>query len=263
MSDASDRGWGAGWPDCQGGTIDTSFSVSGTRFPGGVRVELCELVSRLVQETKNRGYQFGNDGDPSYGCWGYNCRSISGSNTPSNHSWGLAVDINAPSNPHTDHLVTDMPDWMPELWTEYGFRWGGTYNDRPDAMHYEYMGTPQDAARDTERARACGLGDGGTVPNPPEPPDSDAPPFPFPAGDWMGIEDPDPCNHSGYHEADRPGIRQYQQRLADRGWTITVDGLFGRQTREVTTAYQREKGLTVDGLAGERTWHSCWTDPIT
>jgi hypothetical protein len=165
VGDASDRGWGPGWPNCSTDQVDQDFAVTGTRFPNGVRHELAELVTRLVQETKNRGYQFGRDGDPSYGCWGYNCRSISGSSSPSNHSWGLAVDINAPSNPHGDTLITDMPDWMVALWEAYGFRWGGTYS-RPDAMHYEFMGTPGDAKHFTDIARDVNLGDTTTPPSP-------------------------------------------------------------------------------------------------
>jgi D-alanyl-D-alanine carboxypeptidase len=152
--------WGSGWPSCQSGQIDSGFSVSGTRFPGGMRHELCELVSMLVQECKNRGYQFGTDSDPSYGCWGYSCRCISGSDNPSNHSWGLAVDINAPSNPYTSPLVTDMPGWMPDLWNQYGFRWGGDYSGSKDAMHYEFMESVAAAADYTAKARAAGLGGG-------------------------------------------------------------------------------------------------------
>jgi hypothetical protein len=166
VGDASDRGWGPGWPTGAGDSIDTTFEAGGTRFPSGVRHELAELVERLVLECKNRGYRFGNDGDPSYGCWGYQNRPISGTNTPSNHSWGLAVDINAPSNPNKEPpIVTDMPDWMPQLWEAYGFRWGGTYT-RPDAMHYEFMGTPQQAAQFTAIARDVNLGDTTTTPTP-------------------------------------------------------------------------------------------------
>ena len=127
--------------------------MDGTEFPGGVRAELAELVELLVTETKARGYQFGTPADPSYGCWGYSCRAISGTSSPSNHSWGLAVDINAPANPYTSPLVTDMPNWMPELWNAYGFRWGGDYSGDQDAMHYEYMGSVADAAEHTARAR--------------------------------------------------------------------------------------------------------------
>ena len=240
--------------------------VSGTRFPSGVRTEVAELISRLVQETKNRGYRFGTDADPSYGCWGYNCRCISGSSSPSNHSWGLAVDINAPTNPHSDSLVTDMPSWMPDLWTAYGFRWGGTYSSRPDAMHYEFMGSPSDAQRYTELARSNGLGDGGPAPTPPPtPPSTDVPAFPFPAGHWMGVESSNAKNHSGAVDADQPGVREYQQRMLDRGWDQigAVDGIYGSKCQAATKQYQQEKGLAVDGLAGEDTWCSIWTDPIT
>jgi hypothetical protein len=80
------------------------------------------------------------------------------------------VDINAPTNPHGDTLVTDMPDWMPQLWSAYGFRWGGTYT-RPDAMHYEFMGTPTDARHFTDIARDVNLGD--TTPTPATPEDDD------------------------------------------------------------------------------------------
>jgi len=163
--------WGSGWPNCQGSKINSGFVVSGTRFPGGMRHELCDLTAMLVQECKNRGYRFGTASDPSYGCWGYSCRAISGSNNPSNHSWGLAVDINAPSNPYTSPLVTDMPSWMPDLWNEYGFRWGGDYSGSKDAMHYEFMESVSAAADYTAKARACGLGGGGTKPpDPPIPP---------------------------------------------------------------------------------------------
>jgi D-alanyl-D-alanine carboxypeptidase len=158
------QSWGSGWPNCQGSKINSGFSVSGTRFPGGMRHELVDLTTMLVQECKNHGYRFGTDSDPSYGCWGYSCRCISGSSTPSNHSWGLAVDINAPANPYTSPLVTDMPSWMPDLWNEYGFRWGGDYSGSKDAMHYEFMGSVSDAANETAKAKANGLG-GGTPDN--------------------------------------------------------------------------------------------------
>lgn len=159
--------WGPGWPNCQYNKIKTDFIVSGTRFPGGIRFEIVDLTAMLVQETKNRGYRFGTASDPSYGCWGFSCRAISGTNNPSNHSWGLAVDINAPSNPYTSPLKTDMPAWMPDLWNEYGWRWGGDYSGSKDAMHYEFMGSVTDAANQTARARSNGLG-GGTPPQPPK-----------------------------------------------------------------------------------------------
>lgn len=60
-----------------------------------------------------------------------------------------------------------------------------------------------------------------------------------------------------------PAVRAVQQRLRDRGWRITVDGIYGPKTETVVIAFQREKGLTVDGIAGPQTWRALWTAPIT
>jgi hypothetical protein len=82
-------------------------------------------------------------------------------------------------------LITDMPAWMPDLWNAYGFKWGGDYRTRPDAMHYEFIGSVADAARLTQVARDKRLGEGAApapkppVPKPPtpEPEDEEVPPI--------------------------------------------------------------------------------------
>ncbi|MCE7081570.1 peptidoglycan-binding domain-containing protein [Streptomyces sp. ST2-7A] len=58
-------------------------------------------------------------------------------------------------------------------------------------------------------------------------------------------------------------VRTWQQRMRDRGWSITVDGHYGAGSREVCLAFQREKRLTVDGIVGPATWDAAWTAPIT
>lgn len=58
-------------------------------------------------------------------------------------------------------------------------------------------------------------------------------------------------------------VRQFQQRLAERGWRISVDGIFGSQTEAIVRQFQREKGLVVDGLVGKKTWGALWTAPVT
>ncbi len=60
-----------------------------------------------------------------------------------------------------------------------------------------------------------------------------------------------------------PRVRTIQQRLKDRGWRITVDGVYGPATEAVIRAFQREKRLGVDGVVGPRTWAALWTTPIT
>lgn len=58
-------------------------------------------------------------------------------------------------------------------------------------------------------------------------------------------------------------VRAVQARLAARGWSITVDGIFGIKTEAVVKAFQAEKHLVVDGVAGPATWTALWTAPVT
>src|SRR5699024_7743107 len=92
-----------------------------------------------------------------------------------------------------------------------------------------------------------------------------APAFPFPRGHWMGVESSNPKNHSGYHAKDRPGIKQWQQRMLDRGWRGIgkADGIFGPASQRVAKQFQRQVKVARDGLVGEVTWAKSWTAPIT
>lgn len=86
--------------------------------------------------------------------WGLAVRKIRGSSQWSNHAWGLAVDINASTNPIGARLVTDMPAGMVAQIKQIKtlksgqpvFRWGGDYKVRKDAMHFEIMATPGELA---------------------------------------------------------------------------------------------------------------------
>lgn len=174
---ADARGWGPGWPNCDNAKwveLDV-LSPKGKviRVPphkvrsekgkmafeeevtitGSVRGEIRELVSLLLQVSERRGYI---NLQPGW-CWGGACRAIKRSDgtlttTPSNHSWGLALDINAPENPFggSSHTI-NRP--MADMWNDYGFRWGGDYATTKDWMHFEFMGSPEDAKALTEKAR--------------------------------------------------------------------------------------------------------------
>ncbi len=50
-----------------------------------------------------------------------------------------------------------------------------------------------------------------------------------------------------------PAVTTMQQRLVTLGYHVTIDGWFGNQTRRVVLAFQRSRGLYVDGLVGPRT----------
>ncbi|NJK69335.1 MAG: alpha/beta fold hydrolase [Microcoleus sp. SU_5_3] len=49
-------------------------------------------------------------------------------------------------------------------------------------------------------------------------------------------------------------VKQWQQRMSDRGWNIDVDGLYGPQSAQIARQFQQEKGLAVDGIVGPDTW---------
>jgi peptidoglycan hydrolase-like protein with peptidoglycan-binding domain len=50
-------------------------------------------------------------------------------------------------------------------------------------------------------------------------------------------------------------VRQLQQALKDLGHDPgAVDGQFGSKTEQAVKAFQRDRGLTVDGIVGEITW---------
>jgi len=99
---------------------------------------------------------------------------------------------------------------------------------------------------------------------------TDAPAFPLPASQWFGPESGGDNSISGWYSHGND-LRAFQQRMKDRGWAIDVDGLYGPKgaktpqgnTAAVTIAFQKEKGLTPDGLIGPATWAAAWTAPIT
>jgi hypothetical protein len=72
--------------------------------------------------------------------WGYAFRMIRGStDSLSNHSSGTAIDLNA-----TKHPLGKENTFSPEnaakciaLAKKYGCKWGGTYRNRKDDMHFE------------------------------------------------------------------------------------------------------------------------------
>ena len=51
-------------------------------------------------------------------------------------------------------------------------------------------------------------------------------------------------------------VRALQAILAAAGHSTAVDGSFGPQTEASLKAYQKAKGLTVDGICGQKTWTS-------
>jgi hypothetical protein len=69
-------------------------------------------------------------------------RLIRGSKqSPSNHSWGTAFDLNPPHNPLGQRpLPAGKRGSLAEVapcFERFGFTWGGRWTNRPDGMHFE------------------------------------------------------------------------------------------------------------------------------
>jgi len=226
--------FGAGWPNCDRGPIVTLVRHDGLRLP--VHRDLADLTAMLMDLTELAGYDIRPDWT-----WGYACRPIANTSTPSNHSWGTAVDVNAPVNPRRKRglpMVTNLPRRVIDLWKAHGFRWGGDFS-WPDPMHFEFMGTAAQARATAARLRAFL----GAAPAPPAPAGRPIVPFDYPGAVSMG--------------STGQAVRTWQLALQARGYAIAVDGRFGPGTNHVVVDWQRKHPpLRVDGKAGPATWHS-------
>ena len=68
------------------------------------------------------------------GC--FNIRKKRGAGSPSLHSWGIAIDINAAWNGFGK--TPTMSPALVECFTDAGFEWGG-YWHHPDGMHFQLV----------------------------------------------------------------------------------------------------------------------------
>lgn len=156
---ATDRGWG----DPRSATFERDnivlvkigpFPKKGKLKSGHPEVkfrvhkDIAYLLQGAVTEAITvHGYRL--DG-PQLDDWGYICRPIRGYETKyrvtrslrylSNHSWGLAVDINSINNPMAAKgkpMRSDLSPPVIECFRRWGFSWGGDYTSRRDPMHWE------------------------------------------------------------------------------------------------------------------------------
>ncbi len=51
-------------------------------------------------------------------------------------------------------------------------------------------------------------------------------------------------------------VKELQRQLNANGFSLTVDGIWGDQTEAAVRKYQKQNGLSVDGIVGEKTWGS-------
>jgi len=112
---------------------------------GGVTVSchrgIARLVERALIETAATGYVLKQIQTGAFAC-----RAQRGSTVASNHSWGLAIDLNWLENEFSYNPRFTITPAVVAIWKRYGFAWGGDWSRRKDTMHVEFLGTPADAA---------------------------------------------------------------------------------------------------------------------
>lgn len=163
MATPADRGWGN--PGRKHGDaqateygrrhITTITTSDGSKF--AVRKELEHVFLGFLNEIIARGYRIKGE---VLDDWGWFVRLIAGTDVLTNHAWGLAIDVNAMTNPQGRVLRTDMPAFVPEAAKRWGLRWGGNYTNRPDGMHFEWIGSRDEALRfvaDLKTLHAAGV----------------------------------------------------------------------------------------------------------
>lgn len=81
---------------------------------------------------------------------------------------------------------------------------------------------------------------------------------------------PPPFLHRQLSVADqgdfRIGVHMWQDRMAKRGWPITVDGYFGPQSAAIAKRFAAEKRIHLTALPGEvdkGVWDAAWTLPVS
>lgn len=138
---ANTRGWGKGWPQNNSSKMVTVRAArSGAKWP--VHRDVAPILQHIVDEVERRGYLFHQPGQV-VDDWGYANRPIRGTSTPSNHSWGLAVDVDATLYPQGQRSRRP-PQWVIDLFAF--FRWENGWQWRnPDPMHFEFAGTIAEA----------------------------------------------------------------------------------------------------------------------
>lgn len=245
MSNADARGWGPGWPNCNSGA---QAKASGGGISVNCRREIAPLVARALEETRAAGYILKQDQTGAF-C----CRPIGGTNTASNHSWGLAIDLNWNENPFTRDVNAHrtITSQVVDIWKRHGFTWGGDWSGKKDFMHMEFIGTVGDAAR-----RVAELGQ----------PQS---PVPQPVNDGKHCQDP--SGHPTLKIGSKGGaVNHLQYFLIKSGAKIPGDGDFGHMTDASLQSHQqwlhdtKDSTIVADGICGPKTWQAIhnWADGL-
>jgi hypothetical protein len=171
---------GSSWrPGCPVGPEDlrlvevTRWGFDGNPYNGRIVVatHLTDEVIEVFRQLYEMGFQishmepvddFGGSDAASMAAdntSGFNCRTVAGTSTWSEHSYGTAIDLNPVQNPYVRDGVADPPgggSYLDRVWptpglvrdgdavvtavADNGFRWGGHWTSAKDYQHFSLSG---------------------------------------------------------------------------------------------------------------------------
>lgn len=121
---------GSGEPSVStGGALQLSTVTSKSGQTARVATEYAKNFQGLINWFDSQGYNIKSMG-------GYNDRNIAGTNIPSYHKKGAAIDINPAENPMGSQRITDMPQGTGAAAAAMGLGWGLNWSNKSDAMHF-------------------------------------------------------------------------------------------------------------------------------
>lgn len=216
-----------------------TFLIPGTSVKLSLRRDVAPLLVAFAQDFDR------NVEDLRKGwCWGHSPKIIPGSKVWSNHSWGGAIDLNAPHHPmgKRDTFSANERGEIRALLRKYRhggydlFRWGGDYRSRADDMHFELV-APRAVLLDAVKALQA-----------------PAKPRPKPKPVDKSVHEPG----SRVLRATTPPMVgsdvAFVQAFIGSARAGKADGVFGTTTERGVRWYQRMRGITADGVVGPATW---------
>lgn len=102
-------------------------------------VPALDEAARSIEAALARGERYEIDNRSTFSTA---ARTIGGSLRISRHTYGIAFDVNASTNPFRgdNRLVSDLPSWWIDPFLDAGFCWGGLWIGKKDAMHFAWQG---------------------------------------------------------------------------------------------------------------------------
>lgn len=139
-------GWGGALDPMNDPSLLVPLSYNGVEFAGKVHRDVVGVFTRLLE----RLVPLIPGGLMSPGCWGFSASSVTVGGTRSFHTYGIAIDVNAPANPMYAPTrpsgLHAIPAAASGIARELGCEYGGDWSVPQDWMHFECHLAP-DVAR--------------------------------------------------------------------------------------------------------------------